>query len=387
MTTLESDQVKTEEGPRKSNLAHEQFNGSPCLKCPPEVCEGGLDLHFWRKICKNCKCPPQDHDIRYDDDKSRDRVMEALFYCGSGKFREHLGKFQGAIEAGKREKDKEFAFIPPGATRALIEKYMAALPVEKRPKIGSQGAKYRRQQWMAQLPIHDHDERYCDNLPEDEKEKMVEFCTHRNENALGVGELKEQTAEGRRWNCYRCAGSLNPGEVAVFASRAGEDKCWHPGCFVCATCNELLVDLIYFYKDDQIYCGRHYAEKLKPRCAACDELIFSKEYTQAEDRNWHLKHFCCFGCDLRLGGQKYVAKNGHPYCLTCYDKCFAKTCETCRSIIAADAQRLSFKEQHWHATPECFKCTVCADVLLGKAFLPKGCFVYCSPKCYKSRKV
>ena len=58
----------------------------------------------------------------------------------------------------------------------------------------------------------------------------------------------------------------------MFASRAGEDKCWHPGCFACVVCNNILVDLIYFYKDGGIYCGRHYAELFKPRCAACDEV-------------------------------------------------------------------------------------------------------------------
>ena len=35
---------------------------------------------------------------------------------------------------------------------------------------------------------------------------------------------------------------------------------------------ELLVDLIYFYKDRKLYCGRHHAETLKPRCSACDEV-------------------------------------------------------------------------------------------------------------------
>ena len=59
---------------------------------------------------------------------------------------------------------------------------------------------------------------------------------------------------------------------AVFAERAGQDKCWHPGCFRCQTCNELLVDLIYFFKNDDIFCGRHYADLLRNRCAACDEV-------------------------------------------------------------------------------------------------------------------
>lgn len=65
--------------------------------------------------------------------------------------------------------------------------------------------------------------------------------------------------------------------MAVFASRAGHDKCWHPACFVCMTCEELLVDLIYFYKDDNLYCGRHHAELIKPRCAACDEVMILQD--------------------------------------------------------------------------------------------------------------
>ena len=68
--------------------------------------------------------------------------------------------------------------------------------------------------------------------------------------------------------------ALKAGDVAVFADRAGSSKCWHPACFTCSDCGELLVDLIYFYHegDRKIYCGRHHAEKLKPRCAACDEV-------------------------------------------------------------------------------------------------------------------
>lgn len=70
----------------------------------------------------------------------------------------------------------------------------------------------------------------------------------------------------------QCGGQINGGDIAVFASRAGHGVCWHPPCFICTVCNELLVDLIYFYQDGKIYCGRHHAECLKPRCAACDEV-------------------------------------------------------------------------------------------------------------------
>lgn len=71
---------------------------------------------------------------------------------------------------------------------------------------------------------------------------------------------------------FQCGRQICGGDIAVFASRAGHGSCWHPQCFQCVSCRELLVDLIYFFQDGQIYCGRHHAERLKPRCQACDEV-------------------------------------------------------------------------------------------------------------------
>lgn len=71
---------------------------------------------------------------------------------------------------------------------------------------------------------------------------------------------------------HQCRGGINGGEMAIFASRSGPGPCWHPACFACSTCQELLVDLIYFYQNGKILCGRHHAELLKPRCSSCDEV-------------------------------------------------------------------------------------------------------------------
>jgi len=80
----------------------------------------------------------------------------------------------------------------------------------------------------------------------------------------------------------QCGRAILSGELSVSASRAGPSSHWHPQCFVCCVCRDLLVDLIYFYVDDggvtppaecRLYCGRHHAETIKPRCAACDEVI------------------------------------------------------------------------------------------------------------------
>lgn len=47
---------------------------------------------------------------------------------------------------------------------------------------------------------------------------------------------------------------------------------WHPKCFQCLVCKELLVDLTYCAFEENIFCERHYAEVFKPRCNACDEV-------------------------------------------------------------------------------------------------------------------
>ena len=135
---------------------------------------------------------------------------------------------------------------------------------------------------------------------------------------------------------FQCSGVIDAGDICVTAARAGPHKCWHPGCFSCSQCSELLVDLIYFYKEDKLYCGRHHAETMKPRCSACDEIILSDECTEAEGRAWHMTHFACFECDRQLGGQRYIMREGRPYCLGCFDCMFAEYCDACGETIGVD---------------------------------------------------
>uniref|UniRef100_A0AAV2M8U8 Prickle-like protein 2 n=1 Tax=Knipowitschia caucasica TaxID=637954 RepID=A0AAV2M8U8_KNICA len=182
-------------------------------------------------------------------------------------------------------------------------------------------------------------------------------------------------------SCCNCGGQISGGDIAVFSSRAGHSVCWHPACFVCSLCKELLVDLIYFYHEGKIYCGRHHAERLKPRCTACDEIIFADECTEAEGRHWHMKHFCCFECETVLGGQRYIMKEGRPYCCSCFESLYAEYCDCCGEHIGIDQGQMTYDGQHWHATEGCFCCARCRRSLLGRPFLPKQGQIFCSRAC------
>ena len=72
--------------------------------------------------------------------------------------------------------------------------------------------------------------------------------------------------------CKSCHKDIEIETACVVAFNLGEEAFWHPACFQCYKCRELLMNLIFFHYDGQIYCGRHYAENVKPRCAACDEV-------------------------------------------------------------------------------------------------------------------
>lgn len=83
----------------------------------------------------------------------------------------------------------------------------------------------------------------------------------------------------KQHTCQKCHEDICVGDVAITAERAN-NVFWHPACFVCSVCNELLVDLVYFYYKNQLYCGRDLAAFLEiPRCFACDEVSMCKKVT------------------------------------------------------------------------------------------------------------
>uniref|UniRef100_A0A6A7G322 Testin n=1 Tax=Hirondellea gigas TaxID=1518452 RepID=A0A6A7G322_9CRUS len=207
---------------------------------------------------------------------------------------------------------------------------------------------------------------------------------HQEEGSVPVGDSESGAVS--KHNCEHCSLPMMAGEVAVICERAGPLKFWHPGCFVCTECGELLADMIYFWHGDRIYCGRHYHKATSvPRCHACDELIFSNSWTRAEEHDWHLAHFSCFLCDTALAGKSYVpSSSGHPYCLPCHMAANAQSCETCEQKIEPGSKQCQFRGYHFHATDECFCCHSCKTPMLGGKFKLVKNWVFCSASCVRN---
>ncbi|NWX17260.1 PRIC2 protein, partial [Aegotheles bennettii] len=324
-----------------------------------------------RKICLHCKCSQEEHIVTVMPLEMEKTVTKLMFdFQRNSTSDDDSGC---ALE--------EYAWVPPGLKPEQVHQYYSCLPEDKVPYVNSPGEKSRIKQLLHQLPPHDNEVRYCNSLDEEEKRELKLFSNQRKRENLGRGNVRPFPVTMTGAICEQCGGQINGGDMAVFASRAGHGVCWHPPCFICSICNELLVDLIYFYQDGKIYCGRHHAECLKPRCAACDEIIFADECTEAEGRHWHMKHFCCFECETVLGGQRYIMKDGRPYCCSCFESLYAEYCDTCAQHIGIDQGQMTYDGQHWHATETCFCCAQCKKSLLGRPFLPKQGQIFCSRAC------
>ncbi|KAI5622017.1 prickle-like protein 3 isoform X1, partial [Silurus asotus] len=343
--------------------------GQPCMRCG-EQCPG-LCMHGWRKICVHCKCVREEHAVR-----SVPGQLEKMMTKLVSDFQRHSISDDDSGCASE-----EYAWVPPGLKPEQVYQYFSCIPEDKVPYVNSPGERYRIKQLLHQLPAHDSEPQYCNSLDEEEKKELRSFSQQRKRENLGRGNVRLFPVTMTGAICQQCGRQIYGGDIAVFASRAGHGTCWHPQCFQCATCSELLVDLIYFYQDGHIYCGRHHAERIKPRCQACDEIILADECTEAEGRHWHMRHFCCFECETALGGQRYIMRESRPYCCTCYESLYAEYCDTCGEHIGIDQGQMTYEGQHWHASEACFCCARCQLPLLGRPFLPRRGLIYCSRPC------
>ncbi|XP_062135704.1 prickle planar cell polarity protein 3 isoform X4 [Drosophila sulfurigaster albostrigata] len=338
---------------RKKSSAALGFNNTP------SVGEEG-------KTCQSCKCPREAH---------------AIYQQQTTNVHERLGfKLVSPADSGVEPRDLGYTWVPPGVrVSSRVNRYFDQLPEEKVPRLGSEGARVREQQISYQLPKQDLSLEHCKHLEVQHEASFEDFVTARNEIALDIAYIKDAPYDE---HCAHCDNEIAAGELIVAAPKFVESVMWHPKCFTCSTCNELLVDLTYCVHDDKVYCERHYAEMLKPRCTGCDELIFSGEYTKAMDKDWHSGHFCCWQCDESLTGQRYVIRDDHPYCIKCYENVFANTCEECNKIIGIDSKDLSYKDKHWHEA--CFLCFKCNLNLVDKQFGAKADKIYCG-NCYDAQ--
>ncbi|XP_073472029.1 prickle-like protein 4 isoform X1 [Aquarana catesbeiana] len=232
------------------------------------------------------------------------------------------------------------------------------------------------------LPPQDCDEKFCTGLGDLERRELRSLSTYRRHHSMRHGVTVPVTSDTPDSCCMRCGGKILVGDIAVHAERFQDEGFqWHLGCFVCETCHLPLSQFIYFLQDSRIYCGRHHAELTRSRCAACDQLILTERCTVAEGHCWHVEHFCCWECEVVLGGGRYVMRGSRPFCNGCFQRLYAETCEGCGEPVDPNEDFMTLKGQYWHLLPSCFCCSCCRAPLHRSEFIIHKDHLYCSQSC------
>lgn len=177
---------------------------------------------------------------------------------------------------------------------------------------------------------------------------------------------------------------------------SASSKRFHPHCFVCFCCGELL-ECVAFYpepedsradrldriqarlygdptlveqststeQDDgddslRFYCHLDYHEKFSPRCKSCKTPI-EGQVIIACGAEWHVGHFFCAECgDPFAADMPFVEKDGFAWCVNCHTKRYAGKCAGCRKPITDLV--VSALGEEWHGG--CFRCKVSYDLIL-----------------------
>ncbi|EDQ93053.1 uncharacterized protein MONBRDRAFT_22420 [Monosiga brevicollis MX1] len=154
---------------------------SRCATCP------GFDPHYWRKVCKWCRCARAEH-LHIDNTRAVD--LTKMVATGSAH--------------GSDKLKQKYAWVPMGLEISLIEAYFRALPTECVPALGTPGEIWRRRQLLVQNPAYDTDWHQCDQLTDKEMTQFRKFDKIRLKEAFDVGDVMPCPDLTRPPDCSEC---------------------------------------------------------------------------------------------------------------------------------------------------------------------------------------
>uniref|UniRef100_T1GXZ2 PET domain-containing protein n=1 Tax=Megaselia scalaris TaxID=36166 RepID=T1GXZ2_MEGSC len=135
--------------------------------------------HFWRKVCRNCKCRKEQHKVPNEDDIAGWAQFEIL-----GQIRSKPAYMKIKALA---DQPVQLEWIPPNVAPDVASDYMDQLGSNQIPVAGSDAATKRKQQLEFQVPAHDLDASLCDNLTENETQQLQMYVQKIRENCVGQG--------------------------------------------------------------------------------------------------------------------------------------------------------------------------------------------------------
>uniref|UniRef100_A0A8C6A215 LIM zinc-binding domain-containing protein n=1 Tax=Marmota marmota marmota TaxID=9994 RepID=A0A8C6A215_MARMA len=193
-------------------------------------------------------------------------------------------------------------------------------------------------------------------------------------NGLPEEELSNMANALASATCERCKGGFAPAEKIVNSN----GELYHEQCFVCAQCFQQFPEGLFYEFEGRKYCEHDFQMLFAPCCHQCGEFIIGR-VIKAMNNSWHPECFRCDLCQEVLADIGFVKNAGRHLCRPCHNREKARglgkyICQKCHAII--DEQPLIFKNDPYH--PDHFNCANCGKELTADARELKG-ELYCLP--------
>ncbi|KDR80101.1 hypothetical protein GALMADRAFT_222998 [Galerina marginata CBS 339.88] len=195
--------------------------------------------------------------------------------------------------------------------------------------------------------------------------------------------------------CGGCNGPIIGRIVSAMGSR------WHPACFKCTVCSELLEHVSSYEHEGRPYCHLDYHENFAPRCYTCETAIIEEQFISLDDpglgkRAYHTQHFFCAECgdpflspsgslptdskgELALSGdgefEGFTVYKGHPYCEACHVRLRLPKCKRCKRSIRDNDEAVEALGGKW--CWGCFVCASCEKPFEDPSFFQRGDQPFC----------
>ncbi|XP_066846568.1 uncharacterized protein [Anser cygnoides] len=205
--------------------------------------------------------------------------------------------------------------------------------------------------------------------------------TTRDNTGLKAGWKGKAYFEGRKYCehdfqmlfapcCHQC------GEFIIGRVIKAINNSWHPECFCCDICQQVLADIGFVKNAGRHLCRPcHNREKArglgKYICQKCHAIIDEQPLIFKNDP-YHPDHFNCANCGKELTADARELK-GELYCLPCHDKMGVPICGACRRPI--EGRVVNAMGKQWHV--EHFVCAKCEKPFLGHRHYERKGLAYC----------
>eukprot|EP00906_Rhabdomonas_costata_P021330 RCo030979 len=155
---------------------------------------------------------------------------------------------------------------------------------------------------------------------------------------------------------------------------AMDDAPWHPECFTCDVCKEVINDSVFVLVEGK---QAHDRCRKKPNCVKCGKPI-PLTVLQALGGEYHPECFTCGKCHEKIVDPNFFLVGAEPV----HEKCAEKfSCAACSKDI--DGLVLHAQDKNYHS--ECFRCMKCTAPIPETYYVFKE-HVYCSMDCLKDAK-